>query len=378
MGAGSKSKSKIKSAILAALLLVVAVGSGGCWDRREIESLGFINAVGVDKAGDGGVLVTFYVVNPDAVKKGGGGGGGGPPAGGPPAANVTSIAARNVSEATAKFAEESPRLPRFKQIDAIIIGEDLARQGVGPTLDFFSRHWEMRRSIWILAAKGKARDILAKGQFPPEKLLSSGIKTVMERTDHLTATRYPVVLGDFLSDIGRPGMEPIAASIEIHPMQENVPQAAPGAGARGSRGGEGQAGGDGGGSGSGSGAGSGAGENNTLAFKGAGVFRGDRLLDFLGTDETRGVLWVQGKVSGGRISVPLPGPGAPPSGQGATSSGPGAPPSGQGATSSGPGTPPHGQDWASLAIERESTQVTPVVENNKIRFLIKIHESGYV
>ncbi len=321
---------KINGAVLIALLFVAAVCSNGCWDRHEIESLAFINAVGVDQAGNGNVLVTFYVVNPDAIGKKGGGGGSSPPA------YSTSVEARDASQALAKFAEESPRLPRFKQLQAIIIGEDLARQGVGPVLDFFSRHWEMRRSIWVLVAKGKAQDILTKGQPPLEKLLGAGIKTVMERRDSLTATRYPVVLGDLLADISRPGMEPIVASIELYPMQVAT--------AGGPQGGQGQGQAKGPGA-QGSGAQSSAAEQNkAIAFKGAGVFRQDKLLDFLGPSETRGVLWVQGKVNGGRIVVP----------------------------------PPSQGDWGSLAIERESTDVKPVIENNKIRFVITIDEEGYV
>ena len=204
---------KINGAVLIALLFVAAVCSSGCWDRHEIESLAFINAVGVDQAGNGNVLVTFYVVNPDALGKKGGGGSS-------PPAYSTSVEARDVAQALARYAEESPRLPRFKQLQAIIIGEDLARQGVGPVLDFFSRHWEMRRSIWVLVAKGKAQDILTKGQPPLEKLLAPGSRASWSGGIHLTATRYPVVLGDFLTDISRPGMEPIASSIELYPMQE--------------------------------------------------------------------------------------------------------------------------------------------------------------
>ncbi|MGD0622095.1 MAG: Ger(x)C family spore germination protein [Thermacetogeniaceae bacterium] len=310
---------KIKNTVLILLLFVAAVCSGGCWDRMEIENIAFINAVGVDQAGSGNVLVTFYVVNPDALSKKGGGGA--------PPAIVTSVEARDVALAVARYAELSPRLPQFKQLQAIIIGEDLARQGVGPVLDYFSRRQEMRRSIWVLVAKGKAQDILVKGQSPPEKLASSGIRIILERRPIHSATRYPVVLGDLLSDVSRPGMEPIASSVEISPLREATTGGAYG--------------GDGGLTAA---EGSAAEENKVIALRGAGVFRDEKLLDFLGPSETRGVLWVQGKVNGGRVVVPAPGQG----------------------------------DWASLAIERESTDVKPVVEANKIRFVVNIREEGYV
>ncbi len=67
---------------------------------EEIENIAFINAVGVDQAGSGNVLVTFYVVNPDALSKKGGGGA--------PPAIVTSVEARDVALAVARYAELSP------------------------------------------------------------------------------------------------------------------------------------------------------------------------------------------------------------------------------------------------------------------------------
>lgn len=312
---------KIRICLMLLFLTIAVLTGGGCWDRVEIENVAFVDVMGVDRAGDGNVLVTFYVVNPAALgKQSGGGGGEEPPA------YISSIEARDVPQAVSKYAEESPRLVRFKQLQVIIVGEDQARQGVGPVMDFFSRQREMRRSIWLLMAKGKAQDILVKGKMPPEKLLSAGIKTILERQPVHSATRYPIVLGDFVTAMSIPGQEPIVSSVEIYPMREAT------------------TGGPYGEDGLAAAEGSAAEENNVLAFKGAGVFRDDKLLDFLGPSETRGVLWVQGKVQGGRIVVPAPSQG----------------------------------DWASLAIERESTDVQPVVDNNKVRFIVTIHEEGYI
>ena len=321
---------RLRVALAPLLLLTMLLTSGGCWDRVEIENIAFVSIVGVDRAGDGKMLVSFYVVNPDALGKKGGGSA--------PPDYVHSVQARDVPLAVARYAEESPRLVRFKQLQAIIIGEDLARQGVGPVLDYFSRHWEMRRSIWVLVAKGKAQDILIKGKTPPEKLSSAGIKGILDQKQILTSTRYPVVLGDFLTAITRTGSQPIASSVELYPMREATTGASQGGQA------QDQAKGSGSGSNSPGAQSSSVEQDKVLAFKGAGVFREDKLLDFLSPSETRGVLWVQGKIQGCRMMVPA---------------------SGQG-------------NQATLAVERETTDVQPVVDQGKIRFLITIHEAGYV
>jgi spore germination protein KC len=305
-------------ASLVALFLIIPVLMCGCWDRREIEILAFVNAVGIDRADSGNLLVSFYTINPGALGKQPGGGGSEPPA------YVTSIEAHNIQQAVARFSEESPRMVRFRQLQAIIVGEDLARQGVGPVVDYFSRREDSRRSIWVLVARGSARDILVEGQAPPEELTSDGIRTIMERRPTFTSTRYPIALGDFLTSLVRIGHEPIASSVELNPVQDTSE----------THSGNGQAAaGD-----------SAAGGQRRPVFSGAGVFRGDRLLDFLGPTETRGVLWLQGDVRGGEISIPADSQ----------------------------------EDWASLSVERESTDVRSVVEGDRIRFIVNIFEEGYI
>lgn len=310
---------RLRTGLVALVLIITALLNGGCWDRREIESLASVNTVGIDLADSGNMLVSFYTINSSALGEQSGGGGNEPPA------YVTSVEARNIQQAVARYSEESPRMVRFRQLQAIIIGEDLARQGVGPVMDYFSRREDARRSIWVLVARGRARDILAEGQSPPEKLTSTGIRTIMERRPTFTSTRYPIVLGDFLTSMARIGHEPIASSVELSPAQEA------------------DTGGAGGGTGAAAG-GSAATGHRMPVFSGAGVFRGDRLLGFLGPGETRGVLWLQGGVRGGEISLPADGQG----------------------------------DWASLAIERETTDVRPVVEGDKIRFIVDIREEGFI
>jgi spore germination protein KC len=304
--------------ILALLILTTTVLTGGCWDRMEIENIAFVNAIGVDRAGSGNLLVTFYVVNPDAMSKQGGKG---------PPAYVASLEAPTVGLALAKYAEQSARQPRYKQLQAIILGEDLARQGVAPVMDYFGRFWGSRLSIPVLVARGKAQDILVKGQTPPEKLASSGIEAILSQTPSLSGTRFSVVLGDVLTNLTRTGMQPVITSLELVPMREAT------------------TGGPYGEHGTATSEGSASEENQVIACKGAGVFREDKLLDFLTPTETRGLLWLQGKVQGGRMVVPAP---------------------------------DGGNEGATLAVERESTKIKPVVTADKISYQVKIAESGYI
>jgi spore germination protein KC len=181
-------------------------------------------------------------------------------------------------------------------------------------MDFFVRHWEMRRSIWMVMAYGSAQDLLLRGSSIQEKVPGASIKMQMEMPHKLAPTYYPVVLGDFLTDLSEEGKDAIVAAVSVKPMQENK-----------------------------SGEGSTA-ENNQLVFQGAGVFRGDKLVDYLGPSETRGARWVRGKIEGGIYTVPTPSEG----------------------------------EWASLVTESGSSQIKPVITEDNISFQVEIRDEGYV
>lgn len=315
---------RLKVRITAFFLLAIFCTSTwcGCWSRVEIEEMSFISVVGVDRAGPQELLVSFQVVNPRALAKGMGGGGGG----NEPPVLVLSVKARTIPDALAKIAAESPRVVRFKQLSTIILGEDLAREGVRDVMDFFTRHWEIRRSIYVLVAVGKAQDVLLKGSPVTEKVPGTAIKMIMERKSRLAPTRYPEALGDFITGLTRAGKDAIASSIRVGPMQENKKDET--TGKKDSDPTKEKV----------------VGGVKELVLEGAGVFRGDKLIAFLGPQETRGVRWVQGKVQGGIYTVPTPARGA----------------------------------WASLVTTRTTTRVKPEITKSKIRFIIDIKDRGYI
>ena len=308
---------RLKVPILFALILIfLSVNLSGCWSRVEIEKMAFISMVGVDAAGPQELLVSFQIVNPGGFAQGGGGGGGGEGGGGEKPFFVLSVKARSIPLALAKVSQESPHRVRFKQLNAIILGEDLGKEGVAHVIDFFVRHWEMRRSIWVVMAHGSAQEILLKGAPVQEKVPGVAVKVQMETPQAFNPTFYPVVLGDFLTDISEEGRDAIVAAARVKPMQEN-------------KAGQSE---------------TGSTENNQLVFEGSGVFRGDKLVGYLGPSETRGARWIKGKIDGGIYTVPTPSEGL----------------------------------WASLVTTSGSSHIEPVITEDNISFRIEITDEGYV
>lgn len=138
------------------LLLSLAWSVSGCWNSREIETLGFVMAVGIDKAQEEGkVQLTLLVAKPFAL----GGGEKGTPQESP--VWIFSSTGDTVFDAIRNGNSQSPRRLFFAHNRWIVFGEDFAIEGILPALDLWSRDGETRRTTQVAVAKGaKASDML--------------------------------------------------------------------------------------------------------------------------------------------------------------------------------------------------------------------------
>lgn len=142
-----------------ALLILVAIGLSGCWDRRELESMAFVTALAIDKAG-GQFKVTVLVAVPGALAGSGGGSGssgrsgGGGGAGGPVLA-LTSTA-RSLAEAVDRIDDKLSRRVTFLQTRIVVFGEAVARDGVARHFDLLTRYREFTRTFLVAVAEGEA------------------------------------------------------------------------------------------------------------------------------------------------------------------------------------------------------------------------------
>ncbi|MBB6216746.1 spore germination protein [Anaerosolibacter carboniphilus] len=156
----------------------------GCWDHQEIQQRGYILGVAIDKAHplpkgqepeksymserDLEVMPT-HRKNPEysftielpviALAKSqptGSTGGGGEGA----ASWELTIRGNSFMEVNREFSTRLDYPPFYEHLQAIVISEDVARQGISRVLDLFLRDHEMRRRTKIFIAPGEAKKIL--------------------------------------------------------------------------------------------------------------------------------------------------------------------------------------------------------------------------
>lgn len=194
------------------LLLVLTLLLSGCWDRKEIEDMGFVLAMGVDKAEDEGhVGVTFQVAVPRTITGGGSGGGGGAAkqgAANAPPVMVERVKQTTIYEAIRDLETFTNRRISLVQLRLVIVGRDLAKESVGEHLGLLTRQREIRQGIVVMMADGTAEEALRANpvmEHDPSLFLEDLTRRAFERT-----ARAPrVTLHQFLANYEGKAQEPV-------------------------------------------------------------------------------------------------------------------------------------------------------------------------
>lgn len=262
----------IRTRRLILIVLIPMMFLTSCWNRREIETLGFVLAVGVDKAAEEGkIMLSVQIAKPFALA--------GPSVVAERPFWLVSSTGYTVFEAIRNFLSQSPRRPFWAHNRFILIGEELAREGIMEIIDLFARDGESRRTVQVVIVKGaKAVDLL-QAEFELERLPSEGAQGILLGSLAGLGTTVRTELNDLLQMLELPGMEPVALRAEIVDRPPDVDL-------------RGQLKRDV--------------ISTSARLSGAAVFKGDKLVGWLGPKQTRGLLWIKGKIKGTVLVVEYP------------------------------------------------------------------------
>jgi len=194
------------------LLIVLLLLLTGCWNRRELNDLGIAVGLGLDKVGKQ-YQVSAQVVDPAevAAKKG---------ASARTPVILFRASGNTIAEALRKLTTESPRRIYVAHLRMLVIGESLAREGMGKALDFLSRDQELRTDFFIVVAKGTRAENTLKiltslEDIPAVKLFSS-----LQTSEENWAPTLAVTLDELITDLVSEGKHPVLTSLELKGNKE--------------------------------------------------------------------------------------------------------------------------------------------------------------
>lgn len=155
---------KIKLLILLLPLFFIT----GCFNYRELNELAITSAVGIDKTEDG-YKTTIQIIN---TQKNGADTNSSMEQ--PKFVTYTSTG-KNLQEALRNVILESSRRIYADHIQILVIGEDLAKDGIYDILDLFFRNSELRKQFQVVIARDSTAEDILKVVTPLETLNSKHI-----------------------------------------------------------------------------------------------------------------------------------------------------------------------------------------------------------
>ncbi|MBM7649607.1 spore germination protein KC [Bacillus ectoiniformans] len=179
----------------------------GCWNSRELNEVVIAIAVGIDKLESGEYRFTVQVINPATTAGQGSGGDFGTPV-------VTySETGKSLFDAWRKITKISPRKVYFGHVRLLVIGEDVAREGIAKPLDPLLRDHEFRADYFLaIARKSSAKGVLsvltALEKVPAIKLVSS-----LETSQKNTAETVAYTFDEIIAQMGHEGKDLIITGL---------------------------------------------------------------------------------------------------------------------------------------------------------------------
>lgn len=199
--------------------LLALIILSGCWDYRDIDKRLFVGTIGIDKSKETGrynILFLSPVVRAIAGGQEGGGGGGGKEK----PVMLESTVADSVTDGARNMALRLNRNLYFEHMRAVIIGEDVAREGLETIVNPFMRQTEFNRRSRIAIAQGQAKKVL-EIKIPIERLTSSYIETLYNNTS-LSGKFIGGDLGDFLHQIHKFNGNALVSKITPDTSEVNI------------------------------------------------------------------------------------------------------------------------------------------------------------
>lgn len=228
---------------LATLLLATS-----CYDRKEINHLEIVAGMGFDLSNDNQIEVSFQILNAGALGKNA--------SGGLEPFWILQSTGKTTFDAIRKAIYASPNKLFFSHNQVIIISEAFAKQGIRNIMDLLLRDEEPREDTKMTICEGKAIDIL-KTKLPHGSIPAYEIANMIEAS--IQASFAPIITPiDFRMLT--------TANISCTVFGKIVKTS-----------------------------------ETELEYKGGVLVKDHKLVDYLTETETRGYLWLKGKIKGGLI-----------------------------------------------------------------------------
>lgn len=222
----------------------------GCWNYREIEKLAVVAGIAIDRSEDEGkyeLTVEFVEIKggKDAIT----------------GSKVVTAEGNTMFDTIRNMIAFTGKRLYWSHTQLIIIGEEVAKDGILKAIDWFNRDSETRSDIDLVISKGsKAKDVFM-GEKKTEEVLSYQLSEMLKSEKSLPKAPK-VEIWEFINDLESEGVSAFVPAIEMRRSDSAV---AP-------------------------------------RIYGAAVFKRDQLIGFTTGEETEFILFAKNDIKGGVLA----------------------------------------------------------------------------
>lgn len=257
------------SLLAAALILLLITG---CWDRQEMNELGIVLAMAIDKGKNNMLEVSCQIVVPSEVASNSGKSTTTP-------VTLYQASAPTVLEAINKMSLTNPRISYMSHIRVLIFSEAVARMGIADELETFLRHPEIRPDYYVMISRhSRASDIL-NILTPLETIPANNLFLSLQNSAKTWAPTITTASDDLLEKMISDGVEPVLTGVQIRGdkqhggNKDNLTTIKPAA---------------------------------NLTYTGMAVLKKDRLLGWMNEQESKGYNYITNNIKSTTGNLPCP------------------------------------------------------------------------
>lgn len=279
--------SKVKYVFLCIIILLNSILFTGCWNYREVENTVIVAGAAIDTGEQSSYKLTVEIVTPTGgndVKL---------------ESMLISSEGESMFDCVRNAIAASGKKLYWSHNKILIISKEVAQNGVLDIVDWLIRDAETRDNIYIMVSTENTAEEILQGGDTTQTIKSYNIADMVKNEESLSKAPH-VHIWEFANNMSGEGISAIAPTIRL---RENDKGKIPTVG-------------------------------------GTAIFKGDKLIGFLGEEETKDILFIQNKIRGGLI-VPIL---------------------------------KHKEKEIPVALEifKSKTKVRPVINNDNIKFNINI------
>ncbi|MEB2298767.1 Ger(x)C family spore germination protein [Lysinibacillus xylanilyticus] len=243
------------------LLMILTVLLSGCWSKRELNELAIVAALGIDKV-DNEFDITVQVVDPGEISSKQ------PTSGRSPVITYHSKG-KSVFEAIRKMTTVTARKLYFSHLQIVVLGDELAKEGMGKPLDLISRDHEFRNDFDVIVAHEATAEEVLNILTPIEKVPANKMLNSLKTSEKTWGTTQSIKIDELINTLNNKETSVVISAIEIHGDksegmdQSNVKKSK---------------------------------SSVLLKYAGLAVFKEDKLIGLLTEDESRSVGFLKDKI----------------------------------------------------------------------------------